>query len=239
MFRAIILATLFLLSFPAFAQRISSYSWDEETRADPGLLPKYGNKPRTPEQKEKDEKFVNTTLARLEYEGNRKEASADWIKEGFNALGKKDPRAAMHLFNKAWLLDSTNNDVYWGFGGVYMSIGNYEKAREQYLYGLKRNPKHAAMLADYSGYFMAQFYGLQSMDPKNAVTNLDSALKYLNTSYQIDPKEANTCFKLSACYMLKAKCGDAWRYFRECEALGGAGITEDFKAELQGRCPQK
>lgn len=208
-------------------------------RTDPGLLPKYGSKARTPQQKQEDEEFVSTTLKRLDYEGNRQEASADWIKEGFNSLGKKDPRTAMQRFNQAWLLDSTNNDIYWGYGAVYMSIGNYERAREQYLYGLKRNPKHAPMLADYSSYFMAQFYGLQSMDPKSAVNNLDSALRYLNTSYQVNPKEATTCFKMSAAYMLKNKCGEAWRYFHECESLGGAGITDDFRSELEGRCPQK
>jgi tetratricopeptide (TPR) repeat protein len=239
MFRAILFVSLLSFSLPVFAQRSSSSSWDDMARTDQALLPKYGNKPRNAEQKQKDDEFVATTLKRLEYEGNRQDASADWIKAGFNALGKKDPKSAMYEFNKAWLLDSTNNDVYWGFGAVYMSIGNYEKAREQYLYGLKKNPKHAAMLADYSSYFMAQFYGLQSMDPQGALSNLDSALRYLNTSYQLNPKEATTCFKLSAAYMLKNKCGDAWRYFKECEALGGAGITEDFRAELEGRCPQK
>lgn len=235
----LILALLLLVSGTLKAQRQSAYTWDEEARTDVRLQPKYGSKPLSAEQKQQNEQFVTTTLKRLEYEGNRAEASADWIKEGFNALGRKKPREAMYRFNEAWLLDSTNVDTYWGFGAVYMSINSYEKAREQYLYGLKRAPRHAAMQADYAGYFMAQFYGLQSLDPQNASVNIDSALRYLNTSYQIAPKEANTCLKLSVCYMLKGKCNDAWKFFHECEALGGAGITEDFRAELEGRCPKR
>lgn len=238
--RPIIFLTLLVFSFNSLkAQRMSAYTWDEEARSDVRMLPRFGTKPLSAEQKLQNEQFTTNTLKRLEYEGNRADASADWIKEGFNALGRKKPRDAMYRFNEAWLLDSNNTDVYWGYGAVYMSINSYEKAREQYLYGLKRAPKHAAMQADYAGYFMAQFYGLQSLDPQNASVNIDSALKYLNSSYQIAPKEANTCLKLSVCYMLKGKCNDAWRYFHECEALGGAGITEDFRAELDGRCPKK
>ena len=35
----------------------------------------------------------------------------------------------MYRFNQAYLLDSTNTDIYWGFGGVYMTLGDFENAK--------------------------------------------------------------------------------------------------------------
>jgi tetratricopeptide (TPR) repeat protein len=143
----------------------------------------------------------------------------------------------MYRFNQAYLLDSTNPDIYWGYGAVYMGLGAYEQAQKQYLDGLKIAPNSSHLLTDYGTYFMGQFYGVQSVDEKTALANLDSAISYLTKSYKIDPKDQNTTFKLSVCYWLKGKCKEARRFYDECKALGGQPITEEYEADLNGRCP--
>jgi hypothetical protein len=34
------------------------------------------------------------------------------------------------------VIDSTNPDIFWGYGGVYMTLGDYPRAKEQFLEGL-------------------------------------------------------------------------------------------------------
>lgn len=224
-------------SLSAWGQRVTAAeTWEEQAKTNIRLLPKYGYKVKTEEQKQIDQKFVSETLKQLEYEGDRVAASGDMIKTGFSYLGKNDLKTAMYRFNQAYLLDSTNADIYWGFGAVYMALGAFDKAQQQYLDGLKAAPRNTHLLTEYASYFMAQYYGLQSLDAKNALVNLDSAMSYLNRSYAIDPKDENTTFRLSVCYWLKGKCKEAWRYYNECKALGGLPITDEYTANLTEKC---
>ncbi len=63
----------------------------------------------------------------------------------------------MYRFNQSYLLDSTSTDIYWGYGAVYMTLQNYEKAREQYLEGLTINPRNVHLLTDYATYFRIRY----------------------------------------------------------------------------------
>ena len=145
----------------------------------------------------------------------------------------------MYRFNQAYLLDSTNTDIYWGFGAVYMTLGDYSKAEKQYLEGLAINPDNTHLLTDYGTYFMAQYYGLQPIDKKGALTNLEKAIDYLTKSYNLDPKDQNTTFKLSICYWNKGDSDNAWKYYDICKELGGQPITEDYTKDLMKKCKRK
>ena len=160
------------------------------------------------------------------------------ISLGFKYL-YRDIKTAMYRFNQAYLLDSTNTDIYWGFGGVYMTLGDYAKAEKQYQEGLEINPSNTHLLTDYGTYFMAQYYGLQPIDEKGALTNLESAITYMVKSYQLDPTDQNTTFKLSICYWNKGDCDNAWKYYDICKALGGQPITEDYTNDLKKKCKRK
>jgi Tfp pilus assembly protein PilF len=206
--------------------------WNEQAKTNIRLLPKYGNIPKTEGQKDADKEFIETTLK--QYPSNRK-ASDHLIELGFKYL-YRDIKTAMYRFNQAYLLDSTNTDIFWGYAGVYMTLGDYQKAQQQYTEGLMIDPKNTHLLTDYGTYFMAQYYALQLIDKKNALANLDSALNYLTKSYQLDTKDQNTTFKLSICYYQKKDCKNAWKYYDECMSLGGQPITEEFTKDLKEQC---
>ena len=148
----------------------------------------------------------------LNKDSTNRKASDHMIRLGFNYL-YRDIKTAMCRFNQAYLLDSTNTDIYWGYGGVYMTLGDYGKAEKQYLEGLAINPKNTHLLTDYGTYFMAQYYNLQPIDEKGALTNLDSAITYMTKSFQLDPTDQNTTFKLSICYWNKGDCDNAWKQY--------------------------
>lgn len=230
-----LILTLILLSVAGFGQGISISQWNEEAKANIRLLPKYGHAVKTAEQKEADREFMATALKQ---DTTPRKASDHLVQLGFKYL-YRDIKTAMYRFNQAYLLDSTNTDIYWGFGGVYLTLGDYARAAEQYREGLAIDPRNTHLLTDYGTYFMAQYYGLQPVDPQSAAANLDSALMYMNRSYQLDASDPNTAFKLSACYFNKKDCDNAWKYYEVCEALGGQPITEAYTKELKKTCKRK
>jgi tetratricopeptide (TPR) repeat protein len=222
-------------SFALVGQQMTLKQWDEEAKTNIRLLPKYGYAQKTEGQKKSDQEFIETTL---QQDSTHRIASDHLISLGFNYL-YRDIKTAMYRFNQAYLLDSTNTDIYWGFGAVYMTLGDYARAEKQYLEGLAINPGNTHLLTDYGTYFMAQYYGLQAIDQKGALTNLDTAIVYLLKSYQLDATDQNTTFKLSVCYWNKGDCDNAWKYYDICKTLGGQPITEDYTKDLKKKCKRK
>ena len=222
-----------------FGQQMTSTEWDEQAKTNIRLLPKYGLVAKTEEQKKLDEKFIEETIQQEKFKGDKTAASNHMISLGFNYLYRGDIKTAMYRFNQAYLLDSLNSDIYWGYGAVYMTLGNYEKAKMQYEEGLSQNPNNTHLLTDLGTYYMAQYYGLEPIDKKAAALNLDSAITYMLKSYQLDKTDQNTTFKLSICYWNKGDCDNAWKYYDECKALGGQPITEAYTNDLKKKCKRK
>jgi tetratricopeptide (TPR) repeat protein len=233
--KKILTLAIVICSLTTFAQQITSSQWEEESKTNFKLLPKYGHIPKNEMQKKQDEEFI---VAILKQDTTNRKASDHLVRLGFNYL-YRDIKTAMYRFNQAYLLDSTNTDIYWGYGGVYMTLGEYAKAEKQYLEGLSLNPTNTHLLTDYGTYFMAQYYDLQPIDEKGALRNLDSAIIYMTNSYQLDPLDQNTSFKLSICYWNKGDCSNAWKFYDLCKALGGKPITEEYTKDLKKKCNRK
>jgi tetratricopeptide (TPR) repeat protein len=228
-----LIITLFTLS--AFTQQMTLKQWEEEAITNKRLLPKYGSQPKSDAEKKIDQDFITVAL---EKDSTKRKASDHLIRLGFNYL-YRDIKTAMYRFNQAYLLDSTNSDIYWGFGGVYMTLGDYEKAKILYQEGLSVDPKNTHLLTDYGTYFMAQYFNLQRINEKYPFKDLDSAIIYMTRSYLLDPTDQNTTFKLSICYFSKGDCDNAWKYYEECKAHGGQPITEDYTTDLNIKCKRK
>lgn len=200
------------------------------------LLPKYGNRQKTEEQIALDHKFVQETLQQEQFKGDRRAASNFMIGRGFDYLHKGDFKTAMYRFNQAYLLDSLNSDIYWGYGGVYMAQEEYERAVNLYMEGLTIHPDNTHLLTDLGSCFLMLCQTLLPTNKDKALGNLELAIKYMMRAYAIDAKDPNTTYKLSVCYLVKSDCDNAWKYYNECAALGGAQITEDYTAYLKSKC---
>lgn len=230
---------LALFTITTFGQQMTSKDWEEQSKTNIRLLPEYGHVQKTDEQKQSDEDFINETMKQEQFKGDKTAASNHLIKLGFNYLYRGDLKTAMYRFNQAFLLDTSNTEIYWGYGAVYMTLYDYEKAKQQYEVGLSKSPENKHLLTDFGTYYMAQYYSLQSKDEKQALINLESAITYMTKSYKIDNKDQNTTYKLSICYWLKGDCDNAWKYYNECRELGGQPITEDYTKDLKKKCKKK
>jgi tetratricopeptide (TPR) repeat protein len=105
---------------------------------------------------------------------------------------------------------------------------------EEYTEGLSIDPNNTHLLTDYGTYFMSQYYGLKEAGHESdALTNLESAITYLDKSFKVDNSDQNTTYKLSICYWLKGDCDEAWEFYDTCKKLGGQPITEEYTSDLK------
>ena len=216
-------------------EQMTLEKWNEEAKTNIRLLPEYGHITKTEKQRETDKEFIEATLK--QYPTKRK-ASDHLIELGFKYL-YSDIKTAMYRFNQAYLLDSTNTDIYWGYGGVYMTLGDLENAQKEYTEGLAINAKNTHLLTDYGTYFMTQSYGLQPIDENGAAIYLDSAITYMTKSFQLDKTDPNTSFKLSVCFFQKKDCNNAWKYYDVCKSVGGQPITDEYTSALKEQCASR
>lgn len=234
--------SLFLLTNFSFSQ-LSFEKWEEESKINKRLLPRYGHLPKTPGEITSDSDYIKQMMALPQFK-TRGEASNHLIGLGFQYYYRNDLKTAMYRFNQAYLLDSTNTDIFWGYGAIYMAFGQYELAKKQYNEGMAIDPGNTHLMTDLATYYM-QYYYLIAQMPKNDIVKdpksearkyMDSAIHYLERSYTLDPKDVNTVYKLSICYWNIENCGLAWKYYDEAIVLGGKPITKEYTEDLKKRC---
>lgn len=201
--------------------------WQEEGKTNKRLIPKYGYIPKTAQEMESDETFIKSIL---ETDSSRRNGSELLVKHGFNYLSRGDIKTAMFRFNQAWLLDSLNSNVYWGFGTIYGYFFQSDYQTEQYKEGLKLDPSNTNILTDYATIYLGKFY-----DSTNKF-DLYLAIELLRKSYLAEPENYNTLFKLSICYYNLGDCYFAWKYWDESVKHGGMPIMEVFTRDLRKMC---
>ncbi len=203
--------------------------WEKESETNKRLLPRYGLLPKSTEEINADSIFIEEVMSQSKFK-NRTEASNHLIGLGFEYFYRDNLKTAMYRFNQAYLLDTSNTDIFWGYGAIYMRFGMLGLAAEQYETGLKIDSTNTHLLTDLGTMFQAQYYRLEFSE------SIDSAIYYMNKSYEIDSKDQNTLFKLSVCYWNKGDCKNSWKFYDLCKAQGGEPITEEYTRDLKVKC---
>jgi tetratricopeptide (TPR) repeat protein len=203
--------------------------WKKESQTNKRLLPRYGHLPKTEDEIKSDSAFIKQIMSQPKFK-TRREASNHLIQLGFDYYYRDDLKTAMYRFNQSYLLDTTNTDIFWGYGAIFMRFGNLGLAADQYEAGLKIDSTNTHLLTDYATLFLAQYYRLQTDE------SLNTSIMYFEKSYKLNPKDINTVYKLSICFWNKNDCKNAWKYYDECVALGGKPITEEYTSDLKKRC---
>ena len=216
-----------LISLPLQAQQLTYQQFQDDAKTQINLQPEYGNVKKTNGELQEDKEFIGFSLKN---DTTPRKASEHLVRLGFTHLYQGDIETAMRRFNQAWLLDPTNENAYWGYGAIYFTFNDSKSALEQYEKGLKINPKSSNILTDKATVYMILF------ENGKDIVNLDKAILIFGQSYNIDPLNQNTLFKLSVCYYFKSDCKNALRYYNECKNLGGKNMGDDYVKALMEKC---
>jgi len=140
----------------------------------PNIAPFYGRVRKTLLMKLNDQKFVEGVL--LECSCNRPQASVIFSEKAWIYFDQGDNEMASKRFNQAWLLDSLNYSLYWGFGAILGSQRRYAEAisffnRAFELKEIKTDSSYAKLCLDFSITLCGRFtqekeeaYATQALD---------------------------------------------------------------------------
>lgn len=207
------------------AQHMSYAEFQKEARINKRLMPKYGQLPQSDDENLANLAFIEKS--KEEYKTVQL-ASKAMVKKGYKAL-KKNPKEAMYSFNQAYLLDSTNADIYWGYGHLYNYFNQYALAESYYHEGLALNPKSTMLLNSIGENYSAMY----SLDGNK--DHLENGNKHLQTSFMVDPSKAETSRMLTLNYLELNNCEKAKKYYQVYLATEkkkeGLGLMERMEKE--------
>ena len=99
--------TLVLLVFTlfSFGQKMTFEEWENQSKINKRLLPKFGEIEKSKEEIIIDEDFIKEVMSSFK---TKTEASNHMIDLGFKYLYRGDLKTAMYRYNQAYLLDNNN-----------------------------------------------------------------------------------------------------------------------------------
>ena len=187
------------------------------------LLPMFGEIKKSAEQLEIDKDFIAECDKHFK---DRNEATQYHVDKGWECFYQNDLNTAMKRFNQAWLLDSLNADVYWGFGNI---LGNQQKYQESLRYfekSLSLNPENPQVW-----YCSATSYGQLFFQTKD-VTLLNKAIDNLKQSVSLDPTNALAYGQLTACYSCFNQKDSARKYLEITDRIDPNAIHPEVRELL-------
>jgi len=186
-------------------------------------LPMYGNIKKCKDQIEYDQVFLADCDKTFK---SRKEAAAHMVMRGWQYFYVKKLDTSMMRFNQAWLLDSLNSEIYWGFGNL---MGTQEKFKESIPFfekSIKLNPNNPKVWQDISVSYGNIF--VKSNDIKYLTASIGALKKAIN----LDPKNPQFYGALTAAYTYFIQKDSAKKYLKITEQLDPNVVNPDVKKML-------
>ena len=176
------------------------------------LLPMYGRVKKCPEQLAADKKLIEDSERMY---NSRQQAAAAFVGRAWQHYNANRLELAMRRFNQAWLLDSTNAALPWGFANILGKQGQDAKSLPFFRLAIARNPTEANVWESASSSYANIFFATQNtaalvtaiiclkksirFNPANPVAyailadnysyypQMDSAREYLAIADKLDP----------------------------------------------------
>ena len=184
--------------------------------------------PVTLQEKQQRQRFLVNNTKRFK---SRKTASAFYTMEAKRTFNEAKLDSAAYLFGRAWLLDSTNNDVYWGFGRVYGQQKQYEKALFVLYKALENDRHNPQLLTDVATSHLGRFYAHSNpADLLQSKKLLEKAVKY-------SPDKADAYYKLAISSYYLQEYRLAWEYLHNSLSKDKKLADASFIAALLDKQP--
>ena len=210
-------------------------------QAQPGeTLPMYGQPGivRPDDLKKADAVFARQ--ATTEY-GSPGAASRVWAAQGWASLRNGKPELALQQFNQAWLLNSKNYQVFWGFGAVLSEHGKLEGAIEQLRVAnqlIDEPTQKVALLSDLGSVYSELAARLPEDKQLDRARYFVSANQCFAESLEIDPNYAPSWKEWAVSLYRQERYSEAWIKAKRAIELKAEPFPAGFLDDLRKKHPE-
>ncbi|RAK67034.1 tetratricopeptide repeat protein [Hymenobacter edaphi] len=196
-------------------------------------LPRYGGGRKTKALLKLDQAFLADCDQRYP---SRDSAARAMLAFGWRYLHQQDYATAMKRFNQAWLLDSTNANVYRGFGVLCGVQQRYDAS----VYFLERSRQggvqDAALLGDLGNTLLRRYDQLHiPADLRRSIGYLEEAAAAAGPQ---SPQAAAAYTNLTLAYYRRQEYARAWEYAEKAEAIDARTLPPGLLSALQQAMPR-
>jgi len=203
-------------------------------------LPMYGQPGivRPDDLKKADAVFARQ--ATTEY-GSPGAASRVWAAQGWVSLRNAKPELALQKFNQAWLLNSQNYQVFWGFGAVLSEQGRLAEAIEQLEVAnqlIDEPAQKVALLSDLGSVYSELAARLPEDKQLDRAQYFVKANQCFAESLGIDPKYAPSWKEWAVSLYRQERYSEAWIKAKRAIELKAEPFPAGFIDDLRKKNPE-
>jgi tetratricopeptide (TPR) repeat protein len=191
--------------------------------------PMYGSVAKCATQREADKRFLDSCDQQFH---SRKMAASAYVTKAWEFFERNDQSNAMLAFNQAWLLDSTNADVYWGFGNLLGFREEFAESLPYFRKSLALNPTNPDVY-DCIATSMGQLFVSTSQD-----SFLYQTIGASMRSLQLNPVNARAYATLASAYTYFSQHDSARKYMALADQLDPAAVNPGVRTTLQQEQPE-
>jgi tetratricopeptide (TPR) repeat protein len=181
------------------------------------------SKPKTTKERQQQERFIKTNIKRYK---SRSTAGAYYVAQAKRTFNEEKTDSSKYLFSRAWLLDSTNTDILWGYGLIYGKQKQYDKALFVLYKALEQDKQNPRLLVDIATSHLGRFY-LES-NPKDLL----QSKKLLEKAVKLSPDQADAYYKLAISNYYLRDYSKAWDYLHKSVKRDETAADKTFIAAL-------
>lgn len=224
--KSIITIVCLLSSCMIYGQELSFEQYQKEAKINKRLLPKYGLITKSSDEQVSDKAFIDRAIKE---HSTAEKASSKMVEKGYHSL-ESDPRTAMYNFNQAYLLDSSNANIYWGYGKLYTHFKQFKLAKMYYEQGLKLDSKNTMLLNGLAENYHSD-YEINGID-----SNMTNCIAILQSSFRVNPSKSQTSKLLTLAYIETNNCEKARTYYKVYLATDGKESEFELMEIMEKKC---
>jgi tetratricopeptide (TPR) repeat protein len=199
-------------------------------------VPMYGGTDRQsdPALRTADEKLIAEVSKEF---GNREKGSDAFIDQGIRFYRMDNVSLAMKRFNQAWLLDSSNPNVFWGFALVYHEQGENCKAKEMIDRGVSLNLSRPMALADACRIYTLCGASNTALDEKTKSHYFEKSEELYKKASATSPNNEYVYGSWATAYYWRGDYEHSWEMVKKALSLGFT-FPGQFMNLLQEKMPE-
>lgn len=158
---------------------------------------------------------------------SRAEASKYYAARGWDYIDSNDLNTAIKRFNQAWMLDTNNASVYWGFGVVLGKQKQYQESIPYLERAIGLDKKDPNLYGDAANSYFNWAFNAQQKDP------IKIGIKHIEQAIKLNPSNNRNYRQLAVGYYYLGEVDSAKKYMNICDEKDKSLIEPDLREALK------